>query len=74
MHSRGGQVSGNRWAGCAWRVYAHGCCRCHDGSPLILKLTSSHTTLGKLCDVQRGLEIGKKAILANGDVKILTGN
>ncbi|MBD5328517.1 MAG: restriction endonuclease subunit M [Bacteroides sp.] len=44
-----------------------------DGTPLILKLTSSHTTLGKLCDVQRGLEIGKKAILTNGDVKILTG-
>lgn len=44
-----------------------------DGSPLILKLKSNHTTLGELCDVQRGLEIGKKAILTNGDVKILTG-
>lgn len=44
-----------------------------DGSPLILKLKSSHTPLGELCDVQRGLEIGKKAILSDGEVKILTG-
>lgn len=44
-----------------------------DGSPLILKLKSKHTSLGELCDVQRGLEIGKKAILSDGDVKILTG-
>lgn len=44
-----------------------------DGSPLILKLKSNHTPLGELCDVQRGLEIGKKAILSDGDVKILTG-
>lgn len=44
-----------------------------DGNPLIQKLSSSNNLLGDICVVQRGLEIGKKALTPNGEVKILTG-
>ena len=44
-----------------------------DGNALIQKLASSYRLLGEICYVQRGLEIGKKALSPNGGVKILTG-
>ena len=49
------------------------CCWPFDENNLIHKLASSHKMLGQLCDVQRGLEIGKKALTTSGEVSILTG-
>ena len=45
-----------------------------DGNEITTKLESQSKSLGSLCDVQRGLEIGKKAINPNGNIRILTGS
>ena len=44
-----------------------------DGNALISRISSNFKQLGSLCDVQRGLEIGKKTLDPNGDIPILTG-
>lgn len=44
-----------------------------DGNALIARISSNFKQLGSICDVQRGLEIGKKALDPDGDIPILTG-
>ena len=44
-----------------------------DGNDLIVRLSNTFDKLGDLCEVQRGLEIGKKSLTTNGSIKILTG-
>ncbi len=44
-----------------------------DGSPFIARISSQFKQLGSICNVQRGLEIGKKALDLNGEIPILTG-
>lgn len=44
-----------------------------DGTPLIVRISSQFKQLGSICNVQRGLEIGKKALDLNGEIPILTG-
>ena len=36
-------------------------------------MSNTFNKLGDLCEVQRGLEIGKKSLATNGSIKILTG-
>ncbi len=44
-----------------------------DGNALIARISSNFKQLGSICEVQRGLEIGKKALDPDGDIPILTG-
>ena len=44
-----------------------------DGNKLVQYIAASHPLLGDLCSVQRGLEIGKKLLLKEGPIEILTG-
>lgn len=44
-----------------------------DGNALIARISSNFKQLGSICDVQRGLEIGKKALDPDGEIPILTG-